>query len=69
MSSRSFSPLIQFLQSDLGLSGDAIAVAFRTPLLSPNQVPVALWQLGLLSLEEVSRVFDWLEHQPMPDPA
>ena len=63
MNSPRFIPLIEFLQRECHLSSEAIAIAFRHPLLTANQVPIALWQLGLISLEDVARVFDWLESQ------
>ncbi|MEM9137410.1 MAG: DUF2949 domain-containing protein [Cyanobacteria bacterium P01_F01_bin.42] len=61
MNSPRFIPIIDFLQRECHLSSEAIAIAFRRPLLSVNQVPIALWQLGLISLDDVARVFDWLE--------
>lgn len=29
--------------------------------LAPNQLPIVLWQYGLVSLDELNRIFDWLE--------
>lgn len=66
MTSPRFAALIEFLQHDCHLSLEAIAIAFRRPLFSCNQVPIALWQLGLITLDDVSRIFDWLETQEDP---
>ncbi|NJN23471.1 MAG: DUF2949 domain-containing protein [Acaryochloridaceae cyanobacterium RL_2_7] len=63
MTSPPFKALVDFLQTDCNLSKEAIAIAFRNPLLSANQVPIALWQLGLISLDDVSKIFDWMETQ------
>ena len=63
MNAPPFKALVDFLQTDCNLSQDAIAIAFRSPVLSSNQVPIALWQLGLISLDDVSRIFDWMETQ------
>ena len=62
MTSPTLTPLLAYIQSELNVSEDAIAIAFRKPLFSPSHVPVALWQLGLISLEDVSKIFDWLEN-------
>ena len=61
MSSATLHPLITFIQSELNVSEAEIAIAFRQPLFSPSHVPVALWQLGLITLDDVSKIFDWLE--------
>lgn len=63
MNSPRFAAIVKFIQEDCHLSSEAIAIAFRRPLLSANQVPIALWQLGLISLDDVGRIFDWLEMQ------
>ena len=67
MTSPRFAALVEFIQYDCHLSQEAIAIAFRRPLLSCNQVPIALWQLGLITLDDVSRIFDWLETQEDPN--
>ncbi len=61
--------LFRFLQDEVGLPADEIATAERLlerlepqrPEYAPNLVPIVLWQYGLLSLEQLDRVFDWLE--------
>lgn len=67
MTSPRFAEMIEFIQHDCHLSREAIAIAFRHPLLSSNQVPIALWQLGLITLDDVSRIFDWMETQEDPN--
>lgn len=62
MISPTIKPLIAYIQTELNVPEDAIAIAFRNPLFSPNHLPVALWQLGLISLDDVSKIFDWLEN-------
>jgi hypothetical protein len=54
-------PLIQFLQQDLAISNEAIAIALRHPESSPHLLPMVLWQYGLITTEELDRVFDWFE--------
>ncbi|MEM9217333.1 MAG: DUF2949 domain-containing protein [Cyanobacteria bacterium P01_F01_bin.150] len=54
--------LIQFLQEDLAISPDAIAVAMRQSSDQPsNLLPMVLWQYGLITIEQLDRVFEWLE--------
>ncbi len=53
--------LIKFLQDELAVPDSAIAIAQRNPHLTPNLLPVILWQYGLVTLDELNRIFDWLE--------
>jgi len=62
MISPTLTPLISYIQTELNVSDDAIAIACRQPLFSPSHVPVALWQFGLISLDDVNKIFDWLEN-------
>jgi hypothetical protein len=53
--------LIKFLHSELDISVEAIAIAQKYDAPQPNILPIILWQYGLLSLEQLDSVFDWLE--------
>jgi Protein of unknown function (DUF2949) len=53
--------LIDFLQRDLAIPADAIALALRQVGESPNLLPMVLWQYGLVSLDQLNRIYDWLE--------
>lgn len=53
--------LIKFLQEELSVSEAAIAVIKRRQEPDPSLLPMLLWQYGLVSLEELNRIFDWLE--------
>jgi hypothetical protein len=53
--------LIQFLQQDLGVSGEQIELALRHIRETPDQLPMVLWQYGLISLGQLDTIFDWLE--------
>ncbi len=52
--------LISFLQSELAIPDDWIALA-QSKGEDPNLLPMVLWQYGLLTLDQLDRVFDWLE--------
>lgn len=53
--------LIRFLQDDLLLPADSIAVALRKEDELPSYLPMVLWQYGLVTLEQLEKIFDWLE--------
>ena len=53
--------LIPFLQQDLGVSIEQIELALRHIQETPNQLPMILWQYGLINLEQLEKIFDWLE--------
>lgn len=52
--------LISFLQEELEISASEIALAQRRGEAS-NVLPIILWQYGLLTLEQLDKVFNWLE--------
>ncbi|MEY2984381.1 MAG: hypothetical protein RLZZ568_998 [Cyanobacteriota bacterium] len=56
--------LLNFLRQDLSLPDASLAIAERTvsdSLDSSNHLPIVLWQYGLITLEELDQIFDWLE--------
>ncbi len=55
------SQLIHFLQQELALSAEEIKLAVRNPDVAPSQLPMILWQYGLISIRQLEQIFDWLE--------
>ncbi len=53
--------LINFLQDDLGIPANSITTALRHPEQNTSLLPMILWQYGLITLEQLDRIFDWLE--------
>ena len=53
--------LINFLESELAIPANAIALALRQGSSFPDQLPMILWHYGLINLEQLDRIFDWLE--------
>ncbi|MCA1994472.1 MAG: DUF2949 domain-containing protein [Coleofasciculus sp. S288] len=53
--------LIKFLQEKLTISASAIAVALRMRQQDSEPLPMILWQYGLVSLEQLDRIFEWQE--------
>lgn len=56
--------LVRFLRDDLLIPDDSIQVALRHEGQIPNLLPMVLWQYGLVTLEQLDRIFDWLEAHP-----
>jgi hypothetical protein len=56
-----YTKFIQFLQEELALSKDSIEVVQRSVEQNPGPLPMILWQYGLVTLEELERIYDWLE--------
>ncbi|MDB9312181.1 DUF2949 domain-containing protein [Spirulina sp. CS-785/01] len=52
---------INFLKEELAIPADCVAIAMRHQEHHPNFLPMILWQYGLVSLEQVDQMFDWLE--------
>lgn len=61
MTSASYPRLIRFLQEDLAIPFSSISVALRRCEEDPGPLPMVLWQYGLVTLEQLDRIFDWLE--------
>jgi hypothetical protein len=53
--------LIQFLQQELGIPLEQVELALRQIREAPEQLPMTLWQYGLVNLWQLERIFDWLE--------
>ncbi|MGK7875218.1 MAG: DUF2949 domain-containing protein [Xenococcaceae cyanobacterium] len=56
-----YSRFLQFLQEELALSNDSIAIAQRSVEQNAGPLPMILWQYGLVTIEELDRIYDWLE--------
>ena len=61
MPSQRQNQLIEFLQTELAVSAEAIAMGLRKAGQATNLLPMALWQYGLVSTDQLSQIFDWLE--------
>jgi hypothetical protein len=53
--------LIRFLEEDLAIPVAEIALALRHCATSPRFLPMTLWQYGLITLDQLAQIFDWLE--------
>ncbi|MBW4420109.1 MAG: DUF2949 domain-containing protein [Myxacorys californica WJT36-NPBG1] len=55
------SRFIGFLQDELSLSTASISLALRYREQNPGPLPMILWQYGLITLEQLDRIYNWLE--------
>jgi Protein of unknown function (DUF2949) len=55
------SRFIRFLEEELALSADSLAMAIRHREQDPGPLPMILWQYGLITIEQLDRIYDWLE--------
>lgn len=53
--------LRSFLTQELGLRVAEVKLAERLVQQMPNQLPMILWQYGLINLGQLEQIFDWLE--------
>jgi hypothetical protein len=49
------------LQEELSISGASISIALRHSKQDPGPLPMILWQYGLVTLEQLDQIYDWLE--------
>lgn len=53
--------LIKYLREELAIPASALSIALRQSEHTPNLIPMILWQYGLITLEQLDRIFDWME--------
>ncbi|BAU66943.1 MAG: DUF2949 domain-containing protein [Stanieria sp.] len=56
-----YNRFIKFLKEELALSSDSIQTVQKTAQQNLGPLPMILWQYGLVTLEELDRIYDWLE--------
>lgn len=63
MKSSLITPFTHFLQEELAIPADSVAIALRKceKNIHISQLPMVLWQYGLVTLKQLDLIFDWLE--------
>ncbi|MFB2924156.1 MULTISPECIES: DUF2949 domain-containing protein [Aerosakkonema] len=61
MAPATYSQFIRFLEEELAISSASISIALKHREHDPGPLPMILWQYGLVTLEELDRIYDWLE--------
>jgi len=59
----SHTEFINFLQTELAISPADIGVMLRHRESESAPLPMILWQYGLVSLEQLTQIFDWIENK------
>ncbi|MGJ3246216.1 MAG: DUF2949 domain-containing protein [Elainellaceae cyanobacterium] len=52
--------LVRFLEDELAIPPTSVAIGLRYQE-HPSLLPVVLWQYGLITIDQLDRIFDWLE--------
>ena len=55
--------LIKFLQDELAISNSEIAIVLQKRQNLNDPIPMLLWQYGLVSKEQLQRIFDWFDER------
>lgn len=61
MSNNTYTRFLRFLHEELSLSPDSIAIAQKSVEQTQGPLPILLWQYGLITLNELDQIYDWLE--------
>lgn len=61
MATQTHTNLIRFLQEDLSIAAASIEMALRLREQDPGPLPMILWQYGLITLEQLEQIYDWME--------
>ena len=61
MEPRKLTQFLNFLQEDLAIPAADVQLALRHPEQTPGLLPMILWQYGLVTLNQLDRIFDWLQ--------
>ncbi|MEL6161785.1 MAG: DUF2949 domain-containing protein [Cyanobacteria bacterium J06554_11] len=56
-----YTKLIRFLQDELSIPPTSIKQALQQCKDDPGPLPMLLWQQGVLNLQQLERIFDWME--------
>ncbi len=61
MASANYSRFLRFLQEDLAISSSSLSIALRHLEHDPGPLPMILWRYGLVTLEQLDKIYDWME--------
>ena len=55
-----YAKFVTFLKEELALSSDSLKMIDKAVEDRTAPIPMILWQYGLVTLEELDRIYDWL---------
>jgi hypothetical protein len=53
--------LISFLQDDLAISQPSMQIALKQVEHNHGPLPMILWQYGFVTIDQLDRIYEWLE--------
>lgn len=53
--------LLQFLHYEMDIPSQSLDMAVRQCNAAVGSLPMILWQYGLININQLQQVFDWLE--------
>ena len=56
-----YNRFIKFLQEEIDLPAHSITMAQRSVNDNFGLMPMVLWQYGLVTLEQLDKIYEWLE--------
>lgn len=62
MSSSKYVQFINFLEEELNIPTNSITLAWRKSEQSVVALPMILWQYGLVSVQQLEKIWDWLDN-------
>jgi len=61
MSKENIPSIIKFLCQDLDLPNESVQLALKQTESNRGTLPIVLWQYGLVSLQQLDRIFELFE--------
>lgn len=55
--------LLKFLHHDLEVSSASLDVALKQWKQDPGPLPIVLWQYGLVTLDQLDKIYDWMDSE------
>ena len=60
-------PLLEYLRHKLAIPTDALKMAVKFSEASMGSLPMVLWQYGLIDLQQLDEVLDWIDKRDIND--
>jgi hypothetical protein len=61
MSKHDIPKVVNFLRQDLSVPDESVRLALKQSQSDYGSLPIVLWQYGLVSLQQLDRLYDWFE--------
>lgn len=53
--------LVDFLRNELAIEPSSIEMVLRHNEQDPGPLPMILWRYGLVTIEQLEQIYDWME--------